>query len=181
MRILITGITGRIGANLAAVMRREGHQVRGLVWPRDPRVEKLGALGVELVRGSLTEPGDVDRAMEEVEAVYHLGAAFQGGGPFTENDYFEINVRGTFLMLEAARNRAGLRRFCFASSDALYDKYVPGGMTEPIREDAPLAPRGWYSLSKAVGEQLCSGYWRTYRTPVTVLRFSMVVGAGFFL
>ena len=36
MRILVTGITGRIGANLAAQLTTQGHQVRGLVWPRDP-------------------------------------------------------------------------------------------------------------------------------------------------
>jgi nucleoside-diphosphate-sugar epimerase len=114
-----------------------------------------------------------------MEAVYHLGAAFQGGGPFSETDYFEINVRGTFLMLEAARAEKGLRQLLFASTDAVYEKYVPGGMTEPIREDLmPRRPGGWYALSKSVGEELCNGYWRSFRTPVTVLRFCLVVGAG---
>lgn len=179
MRILITGITGRIGANLAAALVKEGHQVRGLVWPKDDRTEKLRGLGVELLRGSLTEAADVRRAVEGVEAVYHLGAAFQGGGPFTEADYFEINVRGTFLMLEAARAEKGLRQLLFASTDAVYEKYVPGGMQEPIREDLmPRRPRGCYALSKSVGEELCNGYWRTYRTPITALRFCLVVGAG---
>lgn len=179
MRILITGITGRIGANLAAALLREGHQVRGLVWPKDDRTEKLRGLGVELVRGSLTEPADVRRVTEGMEAVYHLGAAFQGGGPFSETDTFEINVRGVFLALEAARAEKGLRQLLFASTDAVYDKYIRGGVTEPIREDfTPRRPRGWYALSKSVGEELCNGYWRTYRTPVTVLRFCLVVGAG---
>jgi len=45
----------------------------------------------------------VRRAVDGMEVVYHLGGAFQGGGPFSEQDYFEINVRGTFHMLEAAR------------------------------------------------------------------------------
>ncbi len=179
MRILVTGITGRIGANLAAVLARRGHAVRGLVWPRDPRVDKLKGLDVELQYGSLTEPAHVRRAMEGVDAVYHLGAAFQGGGPFSEQDYFEINVRGTFNMLEAARGQPGLRQFLFASTDAVYDKYIPGGMKEPIREDVtPRLPRGWYALSKSIGEELCNGYYRTYGLPVTVLRFCLVVGAG---
>ena len=179
MRILITGITGRIGSTLAAALLREGHTVRGLVWPRDPQVERLQGLAVELQHGSLTEAADVRRAMEGVEAVYHLGAAFQAGGPFSVDDYFEMNVRGTFLMLEAARAQQGLPQFVFASTDAVYDKYPPGGMTEPIREDfMPRRPRGWYSLSKAMGEELCEGYWRTYGLPVTVLRFCLVVGPG---
>ena len=178
MNILITGITGRIGANLAAALVHRGHRVRGLVWPGDPRVEKLHGLGAELHYGSLSEKEDVRKAVEDVEAVYHLGAAFQGGGPFSEEDYFEINVRGTFNMLEACRAQNGLQQFLFASTDALYEKYVPGGMKEPIDEEAPRKPRGGYALSKSMGEELCNGFWRGYALPATILRFAMVFGAG---
>jgi UDP-glucose 4-epimerase len=178
MRVLVTGITGRIGANLAAALVAQGHQVRGLVWARDARVEKLQGLGLELIEGTLTVDEDVRRAVDGVDAICHLGGAFQGGGPFTPAEYFEINVRGTFLMLEAARQQEGLHRFVFASTDAQYEKYVPGGMTAPVTEETPRRPRGWYALSKSVGEELCQGYWRTFQLPVVTLRFSLVVGAG---
>ena len=123
MDILITGITGRIGANLAAKLLDEGHEVRGLVWPQDPRTEKLESLDLELVDGSLTNQEDVERAAQDMDCIYHLGAAFQGGGPFTENDYFEINMRGTFNILEAARKRPS--QLIFASTDAVLEKYLP--------------------------------------------------------
>ena len=179
MSVLITGVTGRIGANLAGTLVKLGHSVRGLVWPRDPRIDKLDGLNVELVSGSLTNPEDVQRAIRGVGAVYHLGAAFQGGGPFSETDYFEINVRGTFNMLEAARAQDRPPRFIFAGTDAIYEKYVPGGLADPIREDlTPRRCRGWYALSKSLGEELCTGYWLTYELPVVVLRFCMVFGAG---
>jgi UDP-glucose 4-epimerase len=179
MRILVTGITGRIGANVAAALVAQGHAVRGLVWAKDARVDKLKPLGVDLIEGSLTEAADVARAVDGVDVIYHLGAAFQGGGPFSTDDYFEINVRGTFLMLEAARAQPHLQQLLFASTDALYEKYVPGGMTEPVDPDRTARrPRGWYPLSKAVGEELCNGYARSYGTPVTILRFALVVGAG---
>ena len=177
MKILVTGVTGRIGANLAAALRRDGHDVRGLVWGRDPRVEKLAPLGLELIEGSLTSAEDTRRACEGVAAVYHLGAAFQGGGPFTTDEYFEINVRGTFNMLEAAKAQGpALKHFVFSSTDAVYEKYVPGGMNEPIREDElPRKPKGWYSISKSVGEELCNGYHRSFKTPATVVRFPTVL------
>ena len=179
MSVLITGVTGRIGANLAGTLVKQGHSVRGLVWPRDTRIDKLDGLNVELVSGSLTNPEDVQRAIRGVGAVYHLGAAFQGGGPFSETDYFEINVRGTFNMLEAARAQDRPPRFIFAGTDAIYEKYVPGGLADPIREDlTPRRCRGWYALSKSLGEELCTGYWLTYELPVVVLRFCMVFGAG---
>ncbi len=179
MRILITGVTGRIGANLAAALVEQEHEVRGFVWPGDPRVEKLASLSLDLRTGSLRDADDVRDAMRGVQVVYHLGAAFQGGGPFSDDDYFETNVRGTFNALQAAREQDDLRRFVFAGTDALYDKYVPGGLAEPIREDdAVRQPGGWYALSKAMGEDMCVSYHGAYGLPAVVLRFSMVLGAG---
>lgn len=177
METLITGITGRIGSELARRLVEAGHRVRGLVWSRDRRVAGLHALGVELVEGSLTEVADVNAAVADVEVVFHLGAAFQGGGPFTHEEYFEINVRGTFNMLEAARGLGSrLQQFVYAGTDAVYDKYVPGGLAHPIREDEfPLEPRGQYALTKLLGEELCRGYARTWEMPVTVYRFAMTM------
>lgn len=177
MRILITGISGRIGANVAYRLQQGGHEIRGLVWARDRRAEKLAQLQVELIEGDLVNPADVARATEDVDVICHLGAAFQGGGPFTHEEYFEINVRGTFNILEAARARGkDLRQFFFASSDALYEKYIPGGVAEPIVEDAfPIRPGGMYALTKQLGEDLCVGYWRNFGLPLTVFRFALTV------
>jgi UDP-glucose 4-epimerase len=180
MRILITGITGRIGANLAAALLRDGHQVRGLVWARDPRVEKLGHLDIELLNGTITEPDDVKLAIDGSDAVYHLAAAFQGGGPFTESEYFEINVTGTFNMLKVARSSDTLRHFIMAGTDAVYGPLE--GRPELIHEDrTPTSPEGWYGLSKLLADEMCIAYHATYGMPVTVLRFGYCFGAGEFL
>jgi nucleoside-diphosphate-sugar epimerase len=177
MHILITGISGRIGANLAQALLAAGHSVRGLIWERDRRIEKFATMDVELVEGTITNPEDVAAAVAGVDAIYHLGAAFQGGGPFTNSEYFEINVRGTFNMLEAAHvlgNR--MQQFIFASSDALYSKYLPNGVPEPIREDEfPLEPGGQYALTKLLGEDLCRGYMRNEPLPITICRFALTV------
>lgn len=177
MKILITGISGRIGANLAKALLDAGHEVRGLIWERDRRIEKFANMNVELVEGTITSEDDVARAVDGMDAIYHLGAAFQGGGPFTNSEYFEINVRGTFNMLEAAQALGDkLQQFIFASSDALYEKYTPEGISEPIREDEfPLEPGGTYALTKLLGEDLCRGYWRNARLPVTICRFALTV------
>ena len=176
MKILVTGISGRIGANLAKALIDEGHEVRGLVWEEDSRLEKFEGLPVELLEGSLVNPADVNRAVDGGEAICHLGAAFQGGGPFSNEDYFEINARGTFNMLEAARENANtLKHFFFASTDATYEKYLPGGLSEPIREDEmPQKPGGWYALSKVLGEEMCRGYYRSYQLPISIFRFANV-------
>lgn len=180
MRVLVTGVTGRIGANLAATLARAGHRVRGLVWARDARTAKLSGLGLELVEGTLTDRAAIDRAVEGVEAIFHLGGAFQGGGPFTPDEYFEINVRGTFHVLEAARALPDLDVLAIASTDAIYEKYVPGGIAAPIGEDTPPRPAGLYAVTKAQAESLGLGYARTFGLPVVALRFALVVGAGEF-
>ena len=177
MDVLITGITGRIGANLAKQLIEREHKVRGLVRPRDPRVDNLKGMGVDLIYGSLTEKSDVAQAVEGIEIVYHLGAAFQGGGPFTDEEFFEINVRGTFNMLEAVRGEKDFEQLIFASSDALFDKYIPGGMEVPINEETPRIPKGAYALTKSLGEELCNGYWQGHKVPTTILRFAMVRAA----
>ena len=177
MKILVTGISGRIGANLAKALIEAGHEVRGLVWTKDLKLNKLEGLPVELIQGSLVEPADVQRAVNGTHAICHLGAAFQSGGPFTSEDYFDINVRGTFNMLEAARqNSDKLVHLFFASTDAVYQKYIPGGMKVPIREDEmSVVPSGWYALSKVLGEEMCRGYYRTYKLPITIFRFALTV------
>ena len=83
MNILVTGISGRIGANIARHFIGKGHGVRGLVWPGDRQAEKLAAIGAEIVEGDLKLLADVQRAAEGQEVILHLGAAFQAGGPFT--------------------------------------------------------------------------------------------------
>ena len=81
MQILITGITGRIGANLAAHLCRTGHRVRGLVWPRDPRVDTLGHLDLELHEGSIVDPGVAAALVDGVDVIYNLAAAFRAAVP----------------------------------------------------------------------------------------------------
>ena len=175
MQVLITGITGRVGVHLAQALASDGHQVRGLVWSADPSVARLDGLPVDLVEGSLTEAEDVRRAMKGIEVVCHLGAAFQAGGPFTHDDYFQINVGGTFNMLEAAMKQQ-IQHFFFASTDAIYSKYPAGGLRNPIREDLmPKTPSGWYALSKILGEEMCMSYFLSQRVPITIFRFALVV------
>ncbi len=177
MNILVTGISGRIGANLAKAFVEAGHTVRGLVWANDRRLDKLTALNVELIEGTIENPADVDKAVAGVDAICHLAAAFQGGGPFTNQQYFDINVRGTFNMLEAARQHApNLQHFFYASTDAIYEKYIPGGMTVPIQEDTmKIAPVGQYAITKYLGEEMCRGYYRTYHLPITIFRFALAL------
>ena len=179
MRILITGITGRVGANVAKRFVDIGHEVTGLVWSGDRQSEKVAQIGADIVEGDLASCHDVAKATKGADAIFHLGAAFQAGGPFTSEQYFDINVKGTFNVLEAAAASDRLQHVIVTSTDATMDKYPPEGIAEPIREDSlPLVSTGWYGYSKVLTEHLVDRYVRAQSLPATVFRFANAWGAG---
>ena len=59
LKILVTGITGRVGANVARHFLQKGHSVRGFVWPGDRQSAKLKQVGAEIVEGNLSSSSDV--------------------------------------------------------------------------------------------------------------------------
>ncbi len=179
MRILITGITGRIGANVAQRFVENGHDVIGFVWPGDRQSQKIAQIGAEIVEGDLVSSADVNLAADGVEAIFHLGAAFQAGGPFTPEQYVDINVKGTFNVLEAALASDHLEHVIVTSTDATMHKYPPEGIEEPIKEDSlPLVTTGWYGYTKVLTEHLVDRYVRDASMPATVFRFANAWGAG---
>ena len=183
MRILMTGATGRIGANVGRRMIDSGHSVLGFTIPNDPQASKVADIGADVVEGHLESLEDIRRAMSSVDAVLHLGAAFQAGGPFTPEQYMQINVQGTFNVFEAARERAGdIRHIVFSSTDATLDKYPPEGNPEVLNEQSlSQTQTDWYGFSKILGERLADRYVRADGLPITVFRFPWVWGAGEFL
>jgi len=183
MRILMTGATGRIGANVARRMLHKGHSLLGFTVPNDPQASKLTDIGADVIEGNLESLDDVRRAITGVDAVFHLGAAFQAGGPFTPRQYMQINVQGTFNVFEAARERDGaIRHIVFSSTDATLDKYPPDGNPEVLNEQSLTQTQtDWYGFTKIVGERLADRYVRADGLPITVFRFPWVWGAGEFL
>ncbi len=115
MKILVTGATGRIGANLVKALLEKGHDIRSLVFPGDAgRAHKLdGFERVETIEGDLRNFDDMQAAVTGVDAIYHIAAAF--AGPFDHREYLEINGMGTVNLLECVRDNApDLHRFVYA-------------------------------------------------------------------
>jgi NADH dehydrogenase len=102
--ILVTGGSGFVGGHVVHELRGRGLAVRCLV--RDPRkAQKLEAWGCELVRGDMTDPASLRRAVDGIETVIHLVAIRQG----RLRDFQRIMVEGTRDLLAAAKG-AGVQR-----------------------------------------------------------------------
>ena len=85
MQILVTGVSGYVGASLAPALAAEGHRVRGFA--RSP--ERVAAAGVvldELVTGDALTGAGLEEAMDGVEVAYYLIHALGAGAGFAERD-----------------------------------------------------------------------------------------------
>ena len=185
MKILVTGATGRIGANLVVQLLAAGHSIRSFVYPGDAsRARKLDAYAdVKTVFGDLRNFNDVRQAVDGVDAIYHLAAAF--GGPFDNRQYLQINAMGTLNILESIRELCpNLHRFVYASTEGIYWSLTENGryFDEPITEDfVGKHPHMPYLLTKWLGEELAMAYHFQYGVPTTVMRFSTVIEPSEFL
>jgi len=164
MTILVTGSAGRIGRSLVSALLQAGEAVRGL----DLRASGLNAPRFEEVLGNFDDPEAVQRAMQGVKAVFHLGA-FMSWLPKDQERLFAANVEGTRVVLKAAIE-ARVDRFIFASSGEVYPEGAPERL--PIDESHPTNPRSAYGLTKLLGEEMVGWAGRSHGLPFTILRFS---------
>lgn len=169
-RILLTGATGRVGANLIPRLLEKGYAVRAFVMPNDSQLPKLNNFDIEIFEGVMSEKADVDRAMDGCDIVIHLGAVIAIGN-MPERAFWDVNVTGTFELTRSAV-RHNVQRFLFASTDATYSCWNP--VYTPISEAHPQRPFFLYGVSKKVCEELLFEAQRETNMPIVIMRFSNV-------
>ncbi|MBI2070121.1 MAG: NAD-dependent epimerase/dehydratase family protein [Elusimicrobia bacterium] len=198
----ITGGAGFIGFHVAKHLLAKRWRVVVLDNCSRPGVSEHLALlktykGLEVVDGDIRRSEDIVRgfvlAGPRVDLVLHL-AAHVGVSASIKNprDDFEINLRGTFELLEAIRRRPKARRprlFIFASTNKIYGdlshyqikssetrhSYANG--REGVAETEPLDFRFPYACSKGAADQYVRDYHRVYGLPTIVLRNSCIYGS----
>ncbi len=173
-RWLVTGGAGFIGSHLVETLVASGEPVRVLDNFSTGRWENLSAVRdqIEVIEGDIRDPLAVQQAVEGAEVVAHLAAIVSVERSLQNpQETMDVNTGGTLNLLEAAR-QAGVSRFLFASSAAVY-----GDHSElPLREDLPLRPLSPYAASKVAGEALCHAYRAAYGLPTVILRFFNIYG-----
>ena len=156
-KVLLTGGTGFIGANLARHLVRREHEVVCLTRKSSPGL-CLEGLPITTSQAPLSDVDALVEAMEGCEEVYHLAGVFDPS-PTGRELMFAVHVDGTRNLLEAAR-RVGARRVLVCSSSVTVGF---GGLDAPGDEDTPLdptpvygrdGPLRWYFESKLESEQL---------------------------
>ncbi len=113
-RILVTGATGLLGANVVRALRRRMARPRLLVRERSDR-RGLRGLGCEEALGDVLDARSLARAMEGIECVVHLAGAGRPSGPFAP--FAQLDLEGSRNIGSAAQ-KASARRIVFVSCAA---------------------------------------------------------------
>lgn len=163
MKILVTGAAGFVGTHLLKRLESE-HELFPIV-RRTPDSTR------PWIEQDLTQPLDLARLPERIDAVIHLAQSpryreFPEGAA----DVYDVNVHSTFRLLEYARG-AGAQSFLLASSGGVY-----GYSYETLVETSPTRPLNFYLTSKHLAEALVGNYQAFFAT--VVLRFFFVYGPG---
>ena len=157
MRLLVTGATGKVGANLIAKLLAEPRwrdvRVRALCHNRTlPETERI-----EVVKGSIADRACVDAAMKDVTHVVHLATCKE-----MPEIVMDVAVKGCFWLLEAFRQSPAAKQFILIGGDAAVGHFVYERQT-PVTEETPhRAYPGCYALSKVLEEVMLQQFTIQY-------------------
>ncbi|TLS47944.1 UDP-glucose 4-epimerase GalE [Streptomyces montanus] len=175
MTWLITGGAGYIGAHVARVMAEAGERVVALDDLSAGVAHRLPS-DIALIQGSSLDGDLLKRTFAEhaVTGVVHLAARKQVGESVAQPArYYQENVGGLATLLDAVAE-AGIGRFLFSSSAAVYGN--PD--VDLITEDTPCAPMSPYGETKLAGEWLVRAAGRAHGIATVCLRYFNVAGAA---
>jgi nucleoside-diphosphate-sugar epimerase len=173
---LITGGTGFLGSYLAKILM--AHHERPVLFDVAPVGKTLqgDAERYDYVRGSLSNLSLLVNALRNyrIERIFHLGGMLSVPSEHDPWSAFEVNVAGTFKVLEAARLE-NVRQVIYSSTIAVYSKDIP---TDIITDVTLQRPTTMYGGTKVFGELMGRFYARKFGLDFRAVRLPSVVGPG---
>jgi dTDP-glucose 4,6-dehydratase len=174
MRLLITGGAGFIGSNFIRYVSKMAEGYDLLNFDKLTYAGNLSNLDsvrhnprYRFIKADVCDRAAVEATMTGCDAVIHFAAESHVDRSITDPAAsIETNIKGTFVLLEAAQ-KLGIKRFVHISTDEVY-----GDIPANLRADEafPLRPSSPYSASKAGADLLIGSYVRTYEFPALIVR-----------
>lgn len=170
---LVTGADGFIGSHLVEKLVEEGYRVRALsyynsfnTWGWLDTLPAEILKEIEVITGDVRDPFQVERAVKGVDHLFHLAALIAIPYSYTSpQSYVDTNVTGTLNVLEAAR-KWETERVLITSTSEVYGT----ALEVPITETHPRQAQSPYSATKIAADALADSYYRSFGTPVTIVR-----------
>jgi nucleoside-diphosphate-sugar epimerase len=176
MAVLITGAAGFIGAHIVKKMLENGRDVHGFdrVKP-GPSVLRSWGDDVPFQTADVADREAVFSAVRKAQGgpIIHLAGILTAGCDRDPEAALAVNVQGMRHVLDAARE-GGAKRVVLASTIGVYGP----GLPQPITEEMPREPEGWYGLTKLMAEEMGMLYARRHGIDFRAARFAAITGAG---
>jgi UDP-glucose-4-epimerase GalE len=172
-RILITGGAGYVGSHCARALAVAGHE--GIVFDNLSTGHRASVRWGQLVEGDIRDAAMLDGVFyaHRIDAVMHFAAlAYVGESVTLPGRYYDVNVHGTWVLLEAMK-RAGVQQIVFSSSCAIYGEPNRMTITESTKPD-PINP---YGFTKLVCERMMDDFGRAHGLKSARLRYFNAAGA----
>ena len=170
--VLVTGGAGFVGATLVRRLAASGYRVRVFDNFSTGDAAHLAGVPADLVKGDIRDGDAVGAAMAGCAAVVHLAAAGSVVDSVADPAAnFDVNVTGTFRVLEAAR-QGGVPRVVQASTGGA----LIGDADPPVDERSLPKPLSPYGASKLAGEGYAHAFARAYGMRTVAVRFGNVYG-----
>jgi nucleoside-diphosphate-sugar epimerase len=170
MKALVSGANGFTGSYLIKLLLKKGYQVKGIV-RKGSNLEAIKDLPIELYYADLATHSSFDDAMEDIDIVFHVGAAYRVEG-VPQKYFWDVNLEGTRKLLEAAKEK-GVKRFVHCSTGG-----VQGNIKNiPAKEEDPYNAGDYYQKSKLAGEKLALQFLNI-GLPLTIIRPTGIYGPG---
>ena len=174
MKSIVTGGAGFIGSHLVDQLLNIGHEVIVLDNFSTGRRENLEHVQnkINLVECDLSIKGDWVKYFKGVDWVFHLAALADIVPSIQKPEaYFNVNVNGTYNVIEASKH-SGVKKVIYAASSSCYG--IPDNY--PTSETAKIQPQYPYALTKRIGEELVLHWAQVYQLPAVSCRFFNVYG-----
>lgn len=177
-KVVVVGGAGLIGSHTVDALLKEDLKeliiydnfVRGTMGNienalKDPRAR------VFEIGGDICQADILNEAFKGADGVFHFAALWLLQCHEFPRSAFDVNVQGTFNVLDACREQ-GVKRLVYSSSASVYGD----ALREPMDEDHPFNSQNFYGATKVAGEAMAKAYCHRYKLPLVGLRYMNVYG-----
>lgn len=172
-KVLVTGADGFIGSHMVELLLQRGINVKAFCfynsnssWGWLDKLDNHIKKDLEVVLGDIRDFQLVKNAMKDCTEVYHLASLI--AIPYSyiaPSSYIDTNIHGTLNVVQAARD-LNIDKVIHTSTSETYGT----AQFVPINESHPLVGQSPYAASKIGADQIALSFWRSFNTPVTILR-----------
>lgn len=173
-KVLVTGANGLLGSNVVWCVSHSNQYTARAMVRKNANTKALEGTDCEIFEGEITNPNDIEKAMEGCKFVIHC-AAITSQHPNNLEHYSQVNIESTLNLLKIS-HKNNIERFIFVSTT---NCFTNGSLENPGDETSGFMPwlrASGYAYSKYLAQQLVLDYVNKFNLSATIVAPSFLIG-----